>query len=319
MNWNSQRRALDLLIAKTQDPANAAKLQAEFNTWRRKRLFEAATVRPVYLPLQFTMTAAAQVSPYRRYTRSLNYDVIITGIKADTQTRQIILRRTDSEAPIAYFGDEVDLNLRTDDIAGISATVGGGQTGTFYLPSPIKLDAGQQISVEMFKTDVTAGVEVANIVFVGVRVFNRKFYEALIDPVESQLIDRYIAVREAPVPKFLKVEVNFDAAGVGGVAANIYTPKVGEPLLIRGMRTTLRQSTIEIGIEGEPSFTYEDTPIWAAAGEDELVHDNYIWFSKPVYLHSNSVVEIKRVVNSIDGVLIDAQTGNTITLICESV
>ena len=319
MNRNGHGKYLDHAIAIRQQPENRAKLQSELNNWRRKRLVEAATVRPVFLPLEFTMTAAGQVSPYREYTRSLGYDVLILGVKADVQTREIIVRRTDSEAPLAYVGDEANLNLRVDDIAGISATVGGGQTGTFYLPAPITLNNGERLSVEMFKTDTTAGVEVANIVFIGVRVYNKAFAEALIDPVESQLIDRYIAARETPTDRFLKVAVAFDSAIAGGEAANIYTPKVEEPLLIKGIRTTLRQSTIELGIEGEPSWTYEGTPIWAVAGEDEMVHENYQWFSKPVYLHSNTIVEIRRIVNSIDGSLIDAQTGNTITFICETV
>ena len=319
MNWNGQRRWLDHSIAIRQNPGNTAKLQAELDAFRRKRIFEAATNRPVFLPISFEMTAAGQVTPYRSATKSLGYDVLITGIKADTQTREIIVSRNQGDAPLAYVGDEVNLNLRVDDIAGITATTGGGQTGVFYFPTPILLKAGNILTVEMFKTDTTLEVEEANIVFLGNRVFNKAYGEALIDPLESQLIDRYIRLREIPRTVFLKQLVDFDSAVAGGEATNLYTPRVDEPLLIRGMRTTLRQSTIELGVEGEPDWTYEQTPIWGIAGEDELMYDNYIWFSKPVYLHSDTVIVIRRVVNSIDGVLIDAQTGNTVTWICETV
>lgn len=319
MNWNGQRRYLDHAIAKMQNPAMAGKLQAEFDAWRRKRLFDAATTRPVFHPLQFNMLAAAQTSPYRDTTQSLGYDVLITGIKADVQTRDIIIRRTESDLPICYVGDEANLNLRVDDIAGITATTGGGQTGTFYLPSPILVPSQTRLTIEMFKTDVTAAVEQANIVLIGVRVFHRSFADSLLDPAERLLADQFIALRDIPRPVFLKQLVAFDSAIAGGEARNLFTPKVEEPLLIRGIRTTLRQSQIEIGVTGEPTWTIEPTPIWGVAGEDELGHDNYQWFSKPIYLHSGDTVEVRRVINSIDGTLIDAQTGNTITWICETV
>lgn len=318
MNGNGQRRFLNHIINKRQDPANAGKLQAEFDAWRRKRLFEAATTRPVFHPLQFNMTAAAQTSPYRDTTQSLGYDVLITGIKADVATREIIIRRTESDLPICYVGDETDLNLRVDDIAGITATVGGGQTGAFYLPSPIPVPAQTRLTIEMFKTDVTAAIEQANIVLIGVRVFHRSFADALLDPAERMLADQFIAMREVPRTVFLKQLVEFDTALADGEARNLFTPKVEEPLLIRGVRTTLRQSQIEIGVTGEPSWTVEPTPIWGVAGEDELGHDNYQWFSKPIYLHSGDTIEVRRIINSIDGTLIDAQTGNTLTWICET-
>lgn len=318
MNWNGQRRFLDHIIAKRQDPANAAKLQSELDTWRRKRLFEAATSRPVFHPLQFSMTAAAQTSPYRDTTQSLGYDVFVTGFKTDTPSRDIIIRRTESDLPICYVGDEENLYLRADDIAGSNATVGGGQTGTFYLPAPILVPAKTKLTIEMFKTDATAAVEVANIVLIGVRVFHRSFGEALIDPAEKMLADQFIAMREIPRTVFIKQKVAFDSAVAGGEARNLYSPKVEEPLLIRGVRTTLRQSQIEVGISGEPSWTVEPVPVWGVAGEDELISDNYQWFSKPIYLHSGDTIEIRRVINSIDGTLIDAQTGNTITWICET-
>jgi len=74
-----------------------------------------------------------------------------------------------------------------------------------------------------------------------------------------------------------------------------------------------------LGIQGEPTWTAEPTPIWAVAAEDELVSENYHWFSKPVFLHSKNTIEISKITNSIDGSLIDAQTGNSITWICETV
>lgn len=320
MNWNGQRNFLDHLIAKRTDPANAANLQASFDNTRRKRVQSAVTTRPVFLPLQFSMTAAAQTSPYRSITNSLSYDVIITGVKADSQVRSIVLRRTESESPLAYVGDEVNLYLRADDLAGVASTVGGGQQGVFYLPSPIVLGAGQRLTVEMFKTDTTAAAEVANIVFVGVRVFPASYADDLIDAQERNRIERFIQLRETPQIRFFKQNVAFDVAGVGGVKRNLYSPQVDEPLLLRGIRTTLRFSTIELGIQGEPQWTPVATPIWSLAGEDDLGFDNYQWFSKPIYLHSRNTIEISKITNGgIDSTLFDPTTGNTITWICETV
>src|SRR6478672_7923017 len=130
MNWNGQRNAVDHLINKRSDPANAARLQAEFDAKRRAKIQSAVTTRPVFLPLQFTLPLAGQVTGIKDTTESLAYDVVITGIKSDVQTRDIILRRTEDEKPVVYVGDETNLLLRADDLAGVSATTGGGQLGT---------------------------------------------------------------------------------------------------------------------------------------------------------------------------------------------
>jgi len=319
MNWNGQRPTLDHLVSLLLDPARAASLQADYNAKRRARVNAALFTRPHFMPLTFEMAAAGTTSPYRDTTQSLSYPVIITGIKADSQTREIRIRRTEDEKPIAYVGEELNLHLRLDEIAGQSVTLGGGQLGVFYLPQPIILPAGNRLTVEMFKTDTTADPEEANIVFIGVRVMNREYGSLLLDPAERDMVDTIIRMREVPRTIFLKQAVAFDSAIAGGEARNLFTPQVEEPLLIRGIRTTLRHSLISLRVQGEPNWTTEQTPIWGVAGEDDLIHDNYQWFSRPVFLHSRTQIEIERITNSIDGSLIDAQTGNSITWICETV
>lgn len=319
MNWNGQREYFNHQIAIRESPEKAVALQAELNAKRRAKIRSAINTRPVFLPLEFQMAAAGQIAPYRDTTEGLAYDVLITGLKSDVQTRDIVIRRTENEQPLVYVGDETALFLRSDDLCGLAATIGGGQTGTFYLPSPMLLKAGTRLTVEMYKTDTTADAEEANIVLVGVRVFRREYGELLLDDAEKQLIEERLAMREVPAVKFLKQLIRFDIAGVGGIARNLQTPQVAEPLLIRGVRTTLRQSLIELRVQGEPNWTVKPVPIWAVCGEDELVHDNYIWFPKPIYLHSKNTIEIERITNSIDGVNIDPQTTGTITWICETV
>lgn len=319
MNWNGQREYLNHMIAIRANPEKAASLQAEMNAKRRAKVLSAMNVRPVFMPLSFEMAAAGQISAYRDTTESLAYDVLITGIKADTQTRDIIIRRNEDEKPIAYVGDEQNLFLRLDEIAGQSATLGGGQVGTFYLPSPILLKARTRLTVEMFKTDTTGTPEEANIVLIGVRVFPSEYGQMILNPSTREEIEQYLAMREVPATVYLKQLVEFDSAIAGGIARNLFSPTVPEPLLIRGVRTTLRQSLIELRLEGEPNWTVKPTPIWGVCGEDELIHDNYQWFSKPIFLPKSSAIEIERITNSIDGSLIDAQATGTITWICETV
>jgi hypothetical protein len=319
MNWNGQRETVDHLIRSLVEPKKAASYQADFNAKRRSRILSALHTRPFFVPLAFNMLAAGQVAPYRAITQQLAFDYIITGIKSDIR-RDIVIRRTSDDKPIVYTGDEANLYLRADDLSGFSADSGFGQMGTFYLPQPIYLQRGHRMTVEMFKTDTTAGAEEGNIALVGIRVLRKEYGELLMAEGEREAVDFYLKNRVTPRAVFLKTYVDFDSAGAGGISANIVTPQVPEPLLIRGVRTTLRQSLIEgVRLEGEPNWMPSATPIWAVAAEDELVHDNYQWFSKPIYLRANGTIEIERVTNSIDGSLIDAQTGNTITWLCETV
>ena len=320
MNWNGQRETLDHLIRNRIYPEKARASQDEFNSKRRSRIESALNTRPFHIPLTFEMNAAGQVTPYRATTPQLAFDFIITGIKSDTQTRELIVRRTEDEKPIVYVGEETNLYLRADDVAGLTATNGSGQVGTFYLPKPIMLYRGGRLSIEMFKTDTTAAAEEANIVLIGVRVFRREVGELAIDKVEREHIDFLMKAREAPRTIFIKQSVAFDTAAAGGIADNLLTPEVPEPLLVLGVRTNLRESLVQgLRIEGEPNWMPSATPIWGVMGEDELIHENYQWFSRPIYLRSKQAIEIERITNSIDGTNIDPQTGNFITWICETV
>lgn len=323
MNWNGQRRWLKHAIDIRHEPARLAELQQTVNADRLRRVADAMKTRPVFLPLTFEMTAAAQTSPYRDTTPSLNYDVLITGVKSDNQTRDIIIKDAASETSLVRIGDEQDLFLRVDEFSGTSASVGGGHVGVHYFTTPLLLNAGRRLTVEMFKTDATDDAEEANIVLIGVRVYPRVVTAdggLPVDAEERSLITHAAAIREIPQQRYLKLTFDFDSAIAGGEARNIFTPRVEEPMLIRGMCTSLRHSSIELGLQGEANWTTEPVPCWAIAAEDDIGHERYQWFSEPIYLHSNSVLEIRRVVNGInDTGDLDSETGNTITLICETV
>lgn len=320
MNWNGQRETLDHLIRNRVNPAKARANQDEFNAKRRSRIDSALHTRPFFVPLTFNMNAAGQVAPYRDVTPQLNFDFIVTGMITDVRTRDIIIRRTEDEKPLVYVGESTNLYLRSDDLAGLTATNGSGQVGIFYLPKPLMLYRGGRLQLEMYKTDTTADPEEANIVLVGVRVYRKEVGEMAIDDLERERIDFLMKAREAPRIVVIKQPVTFSSAIAGGIAENLLTPEVPEPLLVLGLRTTLRQSLIQgLRLEGEPNWMPEATPIWAVAGEDELGHENYAWFSRPIFLRSKQGIFIERITNSIDGTKIDDQTGNTLTWICETV
>jgi len=320
MNWNGQRETLDHLIRNRIYPDRVRANQSEFNSKRRSRIESALHTRPFHIPLAFNMSAAGQIVPYRDTTPPLNFDFIVTGIKTDTQTRELIIRRTEDEKPVVYVGEETNLHLRADDMAGLTATNGSGQVGTFYLPKPIMLYRGGRVTVEMFKTDTTAAAEEANIVLVGVRVFRKEVGDIALDKIERERIDFLMQAREAPRTIFLKQSVAFSTNAAGGICENLLTPEVPEPLLILGVRTNLRQSLIQgLRLEGEPNWMPSAVPVWGVMGEDELMHENYQWFSRPVYLRSKQAIEIERITNSIDESTLDEQTGNFITWICETV
>jgi hypothetical protein len=190
MNWNGQRETLDFLIRSRIEPERKQELQNEFNSRRRSRVVSALTVRPFLVNLRFDMTAAGQISPYRAITPQLNFDWIITGLKSDADTpRNIVIRRTEDEKPIAYVGDNQNLYLTTDEISGLTTAIGGGQLGTFYMPNPLTLYKNNRLAVEVYKTDTTTSPVVLNLVLVGLRVFRNEYGEVLLDSQERHRLE----------------------------------------------------------------------------------------------------------------------------------
>lgn len=323
MNWNGQRPIVEYYEKVLSDPSVRAAEREKLAAFRRKRAYDSLLTRPVYLPLQFTMDAAGRVNPYRDTTPQLGYDVVITGIKTDCwigNGRDITFQLSDGSETLVRTGNADNLFLRTDDIAGCTVDAGGGQVGVFYLPQPFLLRQDSAILVEMFKTDTTGSTEVANIVLIGYRVLPAAYANVAVDIDERQKIEDIIRLNETPKTRILKIPVAFAAAAVGSQLSALSSPRIQEPILLRGMRTTLRHSTLEIGIEGESDWMTEQVPIWAVADENEQGNDNYIWFSKPIFLHSNNSVVIRRIVNgNIDQANVDATTGGQISFIYDTI
>lgn len=322
MDFNGQKRIVDYYKKVLSDPASRPAERAKLAEVRRRRIYDSLLTRPVYIPLQFTLNAAGQLTPYRASTPQLGYDVVITGIKTDCWPgagRDITFSLSDGSQNIARTGNDDTISLRTDDIAGCTVDAGGGQVGVFYWPQPFPLPSDSRITVEMMKTDTTGADEVVNFVLIGYRVLSGAYAANAISDTTRAQIDQLITFRETPQMRVLKIPVNFAAATVGEVAVDLESPRVEEPLLIRGMRTTLRQSTIELGIEGEANWMPSQTPIWAVADENDQGNGNYIWFSDPIFLNPDGALAIRRAINgNIDQLNVDPTT-NQIAVICETV
>lgn len=321
MNWNGQRTTLNHLIRKLSDPSNAEKYTKDFADERWKRVQDSLATRPVYIPLSYTLLSAGQAPPFKATTPQLGYDVIIIGIKTDIwPARDIELKFTDSDTGLVRTGDDATIFLRSDDIAGCSVDAGGGQLGTFYLPEPIELKARQRLTVGVYKTDNNPAVDLnANIVLIGVRVYNQA--QQALDSPEIDRINQVIATRSQPVTRILKIGFVYSGSAGGETDVNNLSPRVDEPLIIHGIRSTFRRSKINIGISGEALWTVipDTTPIWGVAGEDELDNENYQWFPKGVYLRSGGTIEIPKLIQSIDGSTVEASLTGQIAFYCKTV
>lgn len=311
MSQNFNHRNLEHAISLRRNPANATATQAAFNQKRLARIEKAIPTRPVYIPLKFNLDAVGQISPYQNETPLLPYDVIITGIISSNTSRRVALRESIKDLPFVIVGEKRNLHLSLADIAGRTSLADKGQKGIFNLPSPITVKDNSRLYIDVYKTDDTPEAESVNIVLVGTRVIKNSEMD---DDVRKSVVAA-IANRSIPKTIFLKHEIDYGSGLAGKKAKNIYTPRLEEPILIRGCRSSMKQSLINIGIEGEPDWTTGDMPIWGISAEDDNQQDSYLYFSRPVFMAAERVLGMT-LENSIDGVNIDEQI-NELTWICE--
>lgn len=322
MNFNGQHRIYSFLETLLSDPAAAPAERLKLAELRRLRARNAALIQPVYLPLNFDMTAAASNLPYRATTNQLNYDVIIVGAKTNCWPgfgRQINFSLSDGQENFVRTGNDPTLYLTTDDIAGSSVDASGNPNGYFYWTQPFLLLQGQTMLMEMMKTDVTAAAETANVTLLAYRVFPKEQAAITIDGAEAARIDQLIRTRQAPVPKVMKVSVEYPSASVGSLAQNIFTTRLDEPVIIRGIRTNMSQSTIALGFEGGANWMPAQTPIWAVAAENQSQVENYIWYERGLYMPSDTSIVINMINGNIDQANFDPATGNWISFMYDTI
>ena len=313
MNFNGNFEFVNHSIAIKRNKKLAAKYQQDFNAKRMNKVEKALATRPILIPLCFKLNAAGQITPYTERTVSLSYDVTVIGFMADS-SRDVQFRRAETDSPFLHTGGEQNLYLTLDEIAGGEVISSEGQTGIFYFPTPLELDANRRLIFDVYKTDDTPDPQEVNIVLIGIRTYPS--VDTLLSKEMRDMVNDLINFRKLPEFKFIKQKIEFETAVAGGQATGIYTPKVDEPLLIRGCRSTFNHSRITAKIEGESAWTVGRTPVWALAAQQGLVHENYNYFQRPVFLPPNTHIEME-LQNGI-GDLIDEQKG-TITWLCETV
>lgn len=312
MNFNSNSKHLEMGVSRLLNKVSDEK-QKDYDNARLKAVEKAAQTSPVFIPLSFNLLAAGQVSPFEAITPALSYDVLIVGFICDNTSREIVFRETTKDILYNYVGDNKNLKLTVSDVSGGNNLASKGQKTPFYLPIPFLIRKQDRISLDVYKQDITANDETLDIVLIGYRAARNPS----LSQEDSANVKEFIRTRKEPKTVFLKQSVNFDTAAVGG-KAEFSMPQVSEPLLIRGFRSTLQASEIKIKIEGQQDWTVSAIPIFGLCAGDENENDNYFWLQRPVFLPSNQVIDVD-LTNSYNGSTLDAQNGNTITAIAQTV
>jgi hypothetical protein len=295
-------------------PINEQK-QTGVNSARFARVEKAMYRLPVYLPIRWDLPAVAPLAPITASTpNKLNYDVLIVGAISDSPNREVVFKSSDLEINPSYLGKSSRIRLTLGDIAGTTkSNQGATNVAINFFTSPFILYQGQQITLDMFK-ETTANTEVANLVFVGLRIFSdRASFDGYLDE-ELAFVKKSIEAREVPRQVFLKQEVVFDASGL---ANDVFTPDIDEPLIIRGVRSSLVASEIrEIKLRSGISWITSPCPSWAVFCEPNS-WDQYLMLKEPVFLPRRSEIQVS-LANTIAGTGIIDPNGS-ITWLCETV
>jgi hypothetical protein len=288
--------------------------QKTVNAGRLVRVEKSFYKLPIYLPMQWTLPAVPPVAPIVETTDNrLDFDVLIVGAIADAPSREFRFKNSPSEINPSFISRELNINLSLADIAGTIEPFIEGQRGIFYYTSPFILYKGQQLTLEMFKKDATANDVLVNLVWVGYRIFSEKATWLGYESTEATDAKKFIALREVPRQIWLKQEVQFDA---NGFANDIRTPDIDEPLLIRGVRSTLNASMIKsLKIQNGLEMVVGEVPSWAVFCEPNP-HQNFHYFRESIFLPRKTALQIT-LKNTIDGLTYDPS--GTITWLCETV
>jgi hypothetical protein len=307
MSFNGNKIWADYLAnIKRSNAADKDKAIKEMNAKRLQRVEKARAARPVILPLQFSLRPSARVQPYTERTGRLNYPTDILGAITDLPEIATNIRDLTSESAWVSVGADPIQQASARDLAGTK------EIGAHYYQIPFELQPGNRLTVDVFREVSTTDPDptVYWWAFLGRRIYSQQADEAKLTPDERDTINRLINFRRVPEVRFLTMPVAF----AGGVAATA-TPEQNEPLLIRGVRTGLANSTIVIRIEGEDAWMPSPAPIWALAAARTNTSERYSFFERPIYLPAHTALRAS-LVNTLGGA-VDANS--FITFLAETV
>lgn len=259
--------AFDHLVDLIQDPPTGVAAQARINADRLKQIEYQLQFRPQFLPLVNTLPAAATTVPVPEFTyQGLTYDTIVTGAITDGEDRNIqFYYGTDVEYKLFKFGNDGDLKLSLDAIAGHNVNT-AGYAGVKNWPLPMTLPANIPLLMSMYQ-DASPGYEFnVNTTFNGVRVYPKNSAESFLTGDARELVTNYINRTGTPTVRWATLKVEFDAAGQAIAKTPRYTNEVYS---ILGWRSTFTNAMVNLAFDGEFNAAWgtEKFPLWALAAE----------------------------------------------------
>jgi hypothetical protein len=285
------------LVESLHNPQLSESNQEAFNEQNRMSIvLDAMKTRPAFLPVQLTLPAAVQQLPKSESTNDLQYNVIIHGAITDGEEKKINFRRnSDDSIPFVSVGREVGSQISLDAIAGKSLE-SGGKSGIQEL-MPFLLRSGESLAVDIYKPVATLGIDVVSVCFTGSRVFTKTISEEFLTSELRDVIAREIIRRVTSEPRFAVCDVKFSDH-----SAQAETPKVSEPRLVHGFRTTVKNALVNLGFDADAKFARDFFPVWALAAEAGNGSENYRYLKTPIFLAPNQQLyfSLKDTINGIN-------------------
>lgn len=261
-------------------PRDAAVLQARFDKKRFNDVVRAKQSRPHFLYVSHDLPAAISGSPIQSFTEELNHDVILHGAITDGESRNIRFLNGREPVSLVNYGREANLKLSLDAIAGHSVA-SAGYAGVSRFPEPFLLRASEILNVECYQE--TAVADLVSTVFCGERIYPANAAEAMLTESEKRTIEQFIKKRPAPETRYGLFPVVFDADG----NATGETPKVNEPRLILGFRSTFTDALVNLGFDSDNAFSKQKFPLWALAAEPNNARGVFQMLKSPLYVGTN--------------------------------
>jgi hypothetical protein len=262
-----------------QHPADAAKNQVAFDRHRLAAVERALRFRPQFWTLQHELPAAAQNAPIAESFETLQYPSVITGAITDGEDRNVRFYRQDRKLSLSNFGNEPNLKLSLDAIAGHNVAT-AGYAGVKKYAEPYALGERGYMTLEIYQETTPGALETVTTSFTGVRCYRPDHAEAQMSPGVRDAVKQAIAGRPSPETRYVTMKVEFDASG----RATCQTPDDDEPMFILGHRSTFTDASVELGQSGTSLFSKEPLPIWALCAEDNNARDVWNMLDVPIFL-----------------------------------
>lgn len=295
---NSQ--LLDLHLARMRNPPASNErgktLEQQVAAARIVRLDKAKVLRPFFLPFltenqNYTILLDGVVgSVNTRYTPTSTSPTLITGFISDFDTLQARV------SDVLQTPNWSDFPIPARSLAGVSANL-SGHHGFLDMEEPFELEDGNQLALDIVNTTggntrkwfLAEGLKVSQLKDVSLAVFDEADQKA-IKSIEAGTPPRNVELR---------LSVPFSGAA-NEPLTNLNTKTYGRPLLIWGISTTLKNSSVELWDSSEQRWMPGPIPVWAFGNLNTHASGRVVHrLKKPVY-HPAGVELRANLVNTFD-------------------